>query len=210
MNEVHNSIKLRLVNRSQDVNNSEYVIFQKNVAESFNELAVAWRVVKNLGLGDYHPFAYPLEFFVSAGDAWGNFTPQMLASDGEAYQVVRSRSGDVLQPASQPASSPTEVEVRNNLDVGAISANIYRDGKLLSTKTNISPQQKAVFEFKPRIFIGAASQIQEGQIMDSAILQSINTEIDLLGIFSADIVITGGGGGTSATPFEFTLANINS
>lgn len=206
----HDVIQLNLVNKSQDINNSSYVIFQKNVAENFNELAVAWRVVDNLGLGDNHPFNYPLQFMVSGGDAFGNFTPQFPASDGQVYEMVRSNSGDVLRLSNQPASSPTEVEVRNSLEVSAISANIFRDGKKLATKTSISPGQKAVFEFKPRIFIGAVSQIQEGQVLNSAILQSINTELDLLGIFSADIIITGGGGGQGATPFEFTLTNINS
>lgn len=202
------NIKLNLVNQSQDINNTEYVIFQKNVAENFGELAVAWRVVQNLGIGDNHPFVYPLEFKVSAGDAFGNFTPQMTSADGQAYDLVRSASGDVLQLSTTPASSVTEVEVRNKLPNGGISANIFRDGRLLATKTNVSPGQKAVFEFKPRIFIGAVSQVTEGEVLDTAILQEINTEIDLLGIQSADVVITGGGGGPNATPFAFSLANV--
>ncbi len=209
MPQVNDVIKLNLINLSKDVNNSEYVIFQKNVAEDFEEIAVAWRVVQNLGVQDNHPFNYPLQFKVSAGDAYGNYTPQFDTGDGEGWDLVRSNSGDVLQKSATPASSLTEVEVRNALKVGAISANIYRDGKLLATKTNVSPGQKAAFEFKPRIFIGAVSQVVEGEVMNSAILQTINTEIDLLGVFSADIVITGGGGGKGATPFNFQLTKIN-
>ena len=202
-------IKLNLINQSQDINNSEVLIFQKNVAESFDEIAVAWRVVKNLGTQYNHPFTYPLEFYVSAGDSFGNYTPKMEAAEGQAYEVVKDRSGDVLRPANTPSSSPLDVEVRNNLQTGGISANIFRDGKLMATKTNVSPSQKAVFRFKPRIFIGVVSQIQEGQILDSAIVQQINTEIDLLGISSADIIMSGGGGGPNATPFKFQLANVN-
>ena len=44
--------------------------------------------------------------------------------------------------------------------------------------------------------------------MNSAILSDINTELSLLGIQSADIVMTGGGAGPQATPFEFTLENV--
>lgn len=201
-------IKLNLINRSQDLNNTEYVIFQKNVATSFDELAIAWRVVQNLGIGDTHPFVYPMEFSVGAGDSWGNYTPQMQAFPGQAYDMVRSTSGDVLQLSAAEASSPTEVEVRNTLPMGGISANIFKDGKLLAAKTNVSPGQKAVFEFKPTIFIGAVSQIVEGQVMNSAILSEINTELNLLGIQSADIVITGGGGGATAQPFQFALTNV--
>ena len=204
-------IQLNLINLSQDINNSEVLIFQKNVAESFSEIAVAWRVIKNLGVQDNHPFTYPLRFDVSASDSYGNYTPRMQALEGQAYEVVRNRSGDVLQPdANNPsASSPLDVEVRNNLQTGGINASIFRDNKLLATKTNVSPAQKAVFRFKPRIFIGVVSQVVEGQVLDSAIVQQVNTEIDLLGISSADIVMTGGGGGPNATPFQFRLANIN-
>ena len=202
-------IKLRLVNQSHDVNNTQYVIFQKNVAENFDELAVAWRVVKNLGIGDYHPFTYPMNFYVSAGDAWGNHMPPQLAANGQQWEVKRERSGDRLVLSSTPADSQTEVEVKNSLPTGGISANIYRDGKVLASKTNVSPEQKAVFQFHPRIFIGAVSQIEEGQVMSSAILQNVNTEIDLLGIMNADIIITGGGGGPQALPFQFTLSKIN-
>ena len=44
--------------------------------------------------------------------------------------------------------------------------------------------------------------------MNSAIISNINTEISLLGIVSADIVMTGGGSGPNATAFVFTLENV--
>lgn len=203
------NIKLNFVNKSADVNNSSIVIFQKNVAEDFDELAVAWRVIQNCGRNDSHPFVYPLIFDVSASDSYGNFTPQMQAYDGQAYQMIKDTSGDVLQLSNTPAVSSDEVEVNNNLATGAINANIYRNGKLLASKTGLVPGQKAVFQFLPKIFIGAVSQVEEGDVMNSAIIQQINTEINLFGIQSADIVMTGGGGGTSAVPYQFALANIN-
>ncbi len=82
-----------------------------------------------------------------------------------------SPSGNVLRPAPTPSTSPNEVEVRNNLTEDAVDACIYRDGRLLATKTNMAPGQKAVFQFHPRIFIGVVSQIVESQIMNSAIIQ---------------------------------------
>jgi hypothetical protein len=42
----------------------------------------------------------------------------------------------------------------------------------------------------------------------SAVVSNINTELSLLGIKSADIVMTGGGPGASATPFAFSLENV--
>ncbi len=157
MKGAHAKIKLNLINQSQDVNNIKIVIFQKNVAENFNELVIAWRVIENLGFQGHYPFIYSVEFRVLAGDAFGNFTPLLPASDGQAFDMVRDRSGDVLRLSQTSAVSPTEVEVRNALSQGAISANLFRDGKKIAAKTNIAPGQKAVFEFKPRLYIGAVS-----------------------------------------------------
>ncbi|MGN7824011.1 hypothetical protein ACTJJB_28055 [Chitinophaga sp. 22536] len=200
-------IRLNLINRSNDRNNSSIVIFQRNEATSFNELAVAWQVVRNLGQGWNHPFSYPMEMSVSASDSWGNYSPLKAAVNGQQFQVVRDPSGDILKYAGQ-ATSQNEVEILNALDLGAVNANVYRDGKLLATKTAIAPGQKATFQFRPTIWIGVVSQVVEGQLINSAILQQINTELSLFGIASADIVMTGGGPGASSTPFEFTLQNI--
>ncbi len=198
-------IKLNFINESNDQNNSEVVIFQKNVATDFDELAVAWRVIKNCGVGDHHPFTFSEEFAVGASDSYGNYTPQNQARYGQRWEMIKDHSGDVMQLSKDTASSPNEVEVANSLQQGAIDANIYRDGKLLAVKTGVSPAQKAVFSFKPTIFVGVVSEVVEGEVMNSAIISEINTEISLLGISSADIVMTGGGTGPNATPFQFEL-----
>jgi hypothetical protein len=200
-------VKLNLINRSNDTNNSEIVIFQKNGANDFDELAVAWQVIRYLGQGDNHPFVYLMVSTIAASDSWGNYTPQLPAANGQLFGMVLTPSGDelILQGAG---SSSSEIQCLNNLPKGAISAGIYKSGKLLATKTGIAPGQKAVFSFRPTIWIGVASQVEEGQIMNSAIISNINTELSLLGIQSADIVMTGGGAGPQATPFEFTLENV--
>lgn len=200
-------IRLQVINQSNDANDSEVLIFQKNVAPGFSELAVAWLVIQNLGQGDRHPFTYSTELAVDANDSWGNYTPQFPVAPGQAYQMVYTSSGDQLVPYTPGAAVPTDIDVLNNLQKGAIGANLYRTGKLLATKTGVAPGQKATFVFKPTIFIGVASQVQEGQIVDSAVLSSINTEISLLGLKSADIIMTGGGPGADSTPFQFTLSN---
>jgi len=200
-------IQLNFINQSNDANNSQVVIFQKNVATSFDELAVAWTVIQYCGPGDNHPFAYPMASTVGASDSYGNFTPQLQAAAGQLFQMQLTASGDQLVPAG-PGTSAREIQVLNALPKSAINANIYKAGRLLATKTAIAPQQKAVFQFKPTLWIGVASQVVQGQVMNSAILSDINTELSLLGIASADIVMTGGGVGAQARPFMFTLENI--
>lgn len=200
-------IKLNFINKSNDTNNSSVVIFQKNIAESAPGETVAWTVIQNCGPMENHPFTVPMTMQVSAGDSYGNYSPQLDANPGDLFAMVLTTAGDALKRVGE-ATSPHEIQLQNDLSMGAISANIYRDGKLLATKTGIVPSQKATFQFNPVIYIGVVSQIEEGDVMNSAILSDINTEISLLGIASADIVMTGGGPGPTATPFEFNLENI--
>jgi hypothetical protein len=201
------SIKLNFINLSNDVNNSEVVIFAKNEATNFDELAIAWTVIKYCGQGDNHPFTYPMTQTIGASDSWGNYTAQQNAPLGQRFAMKLTTHGDQLVPQG-PATSPQQIELLNDLARGSVNAQIYKDGRLFAIKTNLAPLQKAVFQFKPTIWIGVASQVEQGSMINSAIVSEINTEISLLGIVSADIVMTGGGAGPNATPFAFTLDNI--
>jgi hypothetical protein len=199
-------IQLNFINQSNDTNNSQIVIFQKNVATDYDELAVAWRVIQNVGQGDNYPFVFPVTTSVSVSDSYGNHTPQLAASPGQLFRTVLTPSGELLEAAGA-GSSNSEIQVLHAWTLGAVNANIYKGGKLLATRT-IGPRQTAVFEFMPLIWIGVASQVVEGQVMNSAIISSVKTELSLLGIASADIAMTGGGPGKDATPFQFTLQNV--
>ncbi|MFI5139175.1 MAG: hypothetical protein ACHQIM_15235 [Sphingobacteriales bacterium] len=199
-------IKLNFINNSNDANNSEIIIFQKN--EAFTDApAVAWKVIKSCGQGCNHPFIFPAGVTVSASDSNSNYFPEMPATGGQVFQAVLTPSGDTLEMTSI-ATQPGEIDIVNASASDAINAKVYRNGRLLATKTRVLPGQKAVFVFQPTLWIGAVSQIQQGQIMDFFIESQINTQISLIGIESADIVMTGGGPGQSSTPFVFTLENV--
>ncbi|HAD97467.1 MAG TPA: hypothetical protein DCG19_08675 [Cryomorphaceae bacterium] len=203
-------IKLNLVNLSQDANNSSYVIFQKNASLDTAVQDVAWIVVKNLGINDNHPFVYPMGLTVSAQDSDGNYMPQIATENDSVHSVEMTPSGHRLsQSPGKKAANPREVELWNSLSQGAIHAEIYRNGKLLARKSNVVPGSKANFKFKPSIFIGCVSQLEEGAVMDSNVTVQHLQEIPLLGIKQADIVISGGGIGSEATGYQFTLENIS-
>jgi len=203
------NINLRFVNNSNDQGSAQVVIFQKNILAPDAETAIAWVVIENCAPGWNHPFVYPAQLTVAVSDSYGNRSPQQNAAPGEQFSVVSSTSGDVLQPSGQ-AATPQETAILNMLPKGAINAYVYRNATLLSTETNIRPGQKATFQFNPTIWIGVISQamIAPGDIMNSAIISQVNTEISLLGIAGADIIMTGGGPGTSSLPYTFTLENI--
>lgn len=200
-------IRLNFVNQSNDVSNSQVVVFQRHTAGGADDLAVAWTVIKNCGQGSHHPFVFPLSLAVGASDSDGNFTPPLPAQNGQLFKMVLNPSGHQLVPAGE-ADNPQEVQVLNALDSGAIDALCYRAGRLLAVKQGVAPQQTASFQFKPTIWIGVVSQVQAGEVMNAAILSDLDTEISLLGIASADIVMTGGGSGAEAKPFAFELQNI--
>jgi hypothetical protein len=202
-----NNISLNFINNSNDKNNSRVVIFQKNVDTSFDELAVAWLVIENCGAGWNHPFTYPLNLAISASDSWGNFSPIIPAINGCQYIVANALSGDSLV-YNTDIQNQTEVQVLNGLGQGAFTANVYKDGRLLATKSGIPPGEKAVFQFNPTIWIGISSQVEEGEVMKSAVISQLNTELPLKGVASADIILTGGGSGPNAAPYQFTLSNV--
>ena len=186
----------------------DIVIFQKNEYENQDNYAVAWQVLQNVNPNTNHSFTFPLYNHISVSDSYNDFSPLRKAEPGSGYDLVKSHSGDILQISTTLAEKPDEIEVRNKLSEGAINANIYKDGKLLAQEKDLLPGDKAVFKFSPTIYIANIPEIKEGDIINPQLVSQITTEINLSGIESADIVMTGGGSGPSATPFTFTLENI--
>ncbi|MBR7801355.1 hypothetical protein [Undibacterium fentianense] len=201
------NIQLNFINLSNDQNNSDVLIFAKNIADIENANHIAWTVIKNCGQGDSHPFVYPIDSSIGASDSWGNYTPQFPVNQGEAFEMVLTKSGDQLRTVGV-THNPNAIELLNNLNRGAINAYVYKSGRLFASKSNLAPGQKAVFQFNPTIWIGVASQVEQGEVLNSAIISEINTEISLFGIRSADIVMTGGGSGPDAKEFQFMLQNV--
>lgn len=200
-------IQLNFINRSNDSSNDLcIVIIQKNVVTDFD--AAAWKVIQYCGQGDNHPFTFPMEMYFSVTDSFGNYLPRLPAEPGQLFAYSYTPRGDEELSRVGPATSPSEFQVRNGLTKGSINASIYRSGRLLATKTSM-PRQTARFEFSPTIWIGVASRVtHEGETLISDRLSEINTELSLLGIASADIVLTGGGPGSASTPFRFSLENV--
>lgn len=200
-------IQLRFVNRSESGHGTEVVLFQKNVVTGFDELAIAWKVIRYCGRDCWHPLIYPIGFEVSCSDDYGNYSPRLKATNGQSFAVSPTASGRRLCKVNT-TSSPYEVQMINELPRGAVNMNLFKSGQLIACKTAVAPEQKAIFQFKPTLWIGAVSQVVQGQAMSSAVVSSVNTELSLLGIASADIVMTGGGSGPDANAYAFTLDKV--
>lgn len=202
------SIQLTLVNQSEEEDDANVVLVTENFAPGYEATPLAWRVIQNLGRGDTHPFTFPLAFTIGAQDSWGNDTPQQTAMEGQAFDMVQAASGDELQLSGTPAKSEKEIVLRNKLPKGAVTANLFRDGLLTSTVTNLAPGQDGAFSMKPEFRIGVIRNVTEGTTLSGAELDEIPTRIVLLGILSADIVWQGGGTGPDAKPYTFKHENV--
>lgn len=200
-------IKLNFINLSNDASNHDIVFFQNNVATDFESLATAWKVIRNCGYGNYHPFVFPTESFISASDSYGNFTPHLPVCPGQAFHVHQCTSGNQLGYKG-PSSSVCEIELVNDLVRGAVGANIFKAGRLFARKTGIAPAQKAVFQFRPSLLAAVSHDVTEGLSIESVTISAYTTELSLLGIASADIIMMGGGAGCDARAFSFHLDNV--
>ena len=202
------AIELIFRNKSQESSNLTIAICYRHNPGSSDDRAVAWQVIKNCAVGNFHPFKYPLDFYVGASDSDGNYMSPIHADCGDSFEVVMESSGHVLKKKPGQSSSPDTIEVMNCLDKGAISANILKSWNLFDILKNIYPQSKAAFMFKPRIWLGVVPEhVKEGDIMTGDTLQNVNTELSLLGINRANIVMSGGG--DSGRDISFALENIS-
>jgi len=200
-------IRLKFINRATNLYSGDIVLFQKNVATDLEELATAWKVIRHCGYECHHPIVYPLSFEVTSSDDFGNYSPRIAADRGQLLAVTPTPRGRRLTLHGS-STSPLEVQVLNGLSRGAVNINIFRGGHVLARKTSVAPEQKVVFRFPPELWIGAVSQIEQGGAIDAATLSSVNTQLSLLGIASADIVMTGGGPDADARAYVFTLQNV--
>lgn len=203
-----NTIKLNIINHSNDKNNGKIVIFQKNEASNFNQNPIAWKVFDNNNSINTHPFEYSLNYQIVGSDLTGNHTSLTNAVTGQTLEMHQNSSEYHLKSIATSIAHPEQVIIKNKLEDKPIQVSCYRNGKILASKSNVLPDQNVIFEFQPKIYIGLVSEILEGEIINSAIVSQINTEINLFGIDSADIVLTGGGSGIDSTPYQFILENI--
>jgi hypothetical protein len=200
--------KLRFVNKSNDGNKSEVLIYQKNVLTTMASLAVAWKVIRYCGRDCTHPFIYPDGYEVSVTDEYGNFTPRLPAKNGQMLTLVATPNGSRRLRYTGPASASTELDVVNGMSQGAVDICIFKDGRMVGAKTSVVPGQKAVFQYVPALWIGVCSEVVQGQPINSAVMSEVNTELSLIGIASADIVMSGGGPGEGSTAYQFNLEHI--
>lgn len=179
-------IEITFINNSEDMNNSSVVIFQKNVAESFGEIAVAWKVIKNCGRNWDHKFTYPMSSDISASN-----TPIRLQAEYNAtYKAIDENGRTLLTKNTRVGGNEKNYILENDLPFEVVDADVYKDGKLIAKVPQVAPQQKAVIEI-PEMLLYIATvnfNIDEGNILPADFVTSKNhTALNLEGYTNAVI-----------------------
>ena len=200
------NIHRRLINYSDACTLTHVVFFQMNELDP-EGIPLVWKVIHHCGYMNYHPFTYSTDLEISAGDSYGNYTAHMPAQPGTLYQAIRVPSGNQLAIKGK-ATNARQIQMVNDLPKGAVSANIFRSNRLLARQSPIAPRQRASFAFKPSIYVGTYSEIEAGEGLVAGVVPGRMIELSLLGLASADIIMTGGGTDEHAEPYQFHLDNI--
>ncbi len=187
-------VKINYINESGNNDNPQIFVFTKNMIPTFDTLkhGVAWRVMPDIGKGSSSSFVFPIETTVQA--MWGGCNKtRMIASDiGQRYTAEMDNTGIVLIPNGE-ANDSKAIEVNNNVHVvGGIQAQLCKDGKVMMTKNIVAHGQKATFVLHPKLYWGIASEITEGQVLSSAVLNTDHFfEQPIEGVSEVDVVLRG-------------------
>ncbi len=190
-----NSVKITYVNESANQDLPKIFLFLKNEIPTFDALrdGVAWRVIEDVGRGSSCEFNYPIETAVRA--SWNNGTCRTALLDssiGRRYCVTEDDTGIVIA-ADGDAGNTRSIDVVNDIRVGGgVSADLYKDGHIMMTKDIVAYGQKATFVLHPKLYWGLASEIQEGELLSSAVLDSASFfELDLEGLTEVTVGLYG-------------------
>jgi len=201
-------VKITYFNNAMNPDKPTIFVFTKNQIPTFDTLkhGVAWRTLPDIGKGSSTCLVYPIETHVQA--MWGtcNKTQMLSAKIGKRYVVEEDSTGIILTEAGQ-ASQPTAIEVSSLVNVsGGIRAQIVKDGTPLMEKNIVAYGQKATFVLHPKLYWGVASEIQEGQAISSAVLNTDQFWVqDIEGVDHATVTLTG----NPKSGYKFVVENLD-
>lgn len=189
------NVKITYINKSMNKDLPKIFIFTKNEVPTFDALkdGVAWKVIENVGRESNCDFVFPIETEVAAAWAGGSCRTKTLPSNiGSAYIVNQDDTGIVLSNNGS-AGDTKSIDVMNDVHVeNGVSVQFFKDHKLMMTKNIVGYGQKATFVLHPKLYWGVASEIQEGQLLSSAVLNSTEfQEINIENVSQMTVSLNG-------------------
>jgi hypothetical protein len=188
-------IQLLLINESETSAHTRIVFFQKNNAANaaVKRQPIAWRVFPAGQRGFIQKIHISQRLSVAAKDAHGSLCEQHLTEYDQSWDIVNTRTRDwmVLDRSTRDASD--RVGIRNSLIRSVVTAQIYKDGRLLAEQPELQSNETAYFHFDNTVFIGITSEnLIEGETIPAGSLRFV-TELPLEGFAKADLVLTNTG-----------------
>ncbi|GKH45685.1 MULTISPECIES: hypothetical protein [Anaerotruncus] len=188
-------VQITYTNQSMNLDQPKVFLFTRNEIPTFDSLknGVAWKVIERVGRGSSCVFPFPEETEICA--SWNNgtcSTIRLKAFSGQGYCVSRDETGIVLL-ADGNGANPRSLDVRNDVHVpNGVSVDLYKDGRIMMSEKIVAYDQKATFVVHPKLYWGLASEIQEGETIGSAVLNSSRFfELDLEGMSNVVVGLHG-------------------
>ena len=203
-------IDLTFVNRS-DCEEALDISFSsaRRYGDGSDKCDVCWLMLPQVRPGETRDFHYSLNQHVITVDTSGDYTARAEVKAGDVFALrMHNEESKGLEKIGENAASG-HIEIRNDCARGAISVLVIKNESKLAQSVEFPPSTKVEFVVKPQLFVSVSTPVVEGRPVQSAWKTSVGSEITLRGIVHAEIVMTGGGLGPSATPITFKLENID-
>jgi hypothetical protein len=185
-------INVLFVNKSNDEDNSNVLVFMKPTESNFAAQATAWQVIDNIGYNCWHKFTYTLDTSVIA--TWDNGksgTFPMDTTNGKTYALKQTKGGFSLEENGN-GNAPNEFDVINKVGTpNGISVVAFKDGNPILTKNTVAKGEKAEFVFHPKLFFGLSSEYQVGDVLSSGVMSEEFKEVSLEGLKSITVTMKG-------------------
>ena len=194
---------LTFVNESAAAEPPEVVLFTQPPASEARS-PIAWRVIRPT-TSEPTLVGVPAALSAETTLPSGGTSDRLPAGEGELFALAELSGAETFVALGR-STNPSLVQVINALPDGAITASIYRSDRLAFSAPNLQPHDKASFPVSPVLSAAVMSDVNEGQILSDAMLRVPTSRFDLLGVSSADVVMTGSG--TSEDPYVFDFSNV--
>lgn len=192
-------IDLIFYNESDLKETPKIVLFQKHLIGGAQGDPVAWKVLKNLARGYRHPFQFDLNPQMRVKGSSGTQIGGLIDLEySKSYVTQTDTEGDKV------TQDLLTVPLVNQFKKDTISAEIFRGGRLLAVTRSIKPEESVIFQFNQVLWVGIANNETEGEILSEVAQTKIHTGLNLEGVNTAEIVMTGGG----TKPLSFSLRNV--
>lgn len=189
------NVQITYINKSMNKDLPKIFVFTKNETPTFDALkdGIAWKVIEDVGRESSCNFTFPINTEVAA--AWDNgtcLTKQMISNIGSAYVVKKDDTG-IVMTNNGVAGDTKSIDVMNEVHVdNGVSVQFFKDNRIMMTKQIVGYGQKATFVLHPKLYWGVASEIQEGELISSAVLNSDHfQEVNLENLSKLTISLNG-------------------